>query len=264
MEQAKYRVLLVEDDQLDRKAFLRLVKEESLPYDCLEASSVSEARSVLASGKFDAIIADYSLGDGTAFDVLNSVKDTPIIVVTGAGDEEIAIKAWKAGAYDYLIKDLERNYLRAVPITIENAIRHKRTIEQLQLLSHAVMSTDDSVFITDMQNKIIFVNRAFCETYGYSEQEIIGKDSNILIRGSGGDGQVDTYEAFSGPEVGSYHIRKEGGRFPVSLSKSVIKDENGNETAIVGVARDISERLQIEDRIRAINLQLKKGIRVSN
>jgi PAS domain S-box-containing protein len=264
MEQAKYKVMLLEDDQLDRKAFLRLVKQEDLPYDCIEAGSISEAHSLLDLEKFDVIIADYSLGDGTAFDVLDIVKDTPIIVVTGAGDEEIAINAWKAGAYDYLIKDLERNYLRAVPITIENAIRHKKTTEHLQLLSHAVMSTDDSVFITDMQNKIIFVNRAFCETYGYSEQEVIGKDSNILIRGSDSSGEVGTYEAFSGPEVGSYHIRKDGSEFPVSLSKSVIKNENGNETAIVGVARDISERLQIEDRIRAINLQLKRGIRVKN
>jgi len=72
------------------------------------------------------VIADCFLGDGTAFDILDLVKDTPIVVVTGTGNEEIAVKAWRAGAYDYLTKDLERSYLKTVPITVENAIRHKK------------------------------------------------------------------------------------------------------------------------------------------
>ena len=64
-------------------------------------------------GSFDIVITDHSLGDGTAFEILKLAENIPVIVVTGAGDEETAIKAWKAGAYDYLIKDLDQNYLKA-------------------------------------------------------------------------------------------------------------------------------------------------------
>ncbi len=260
MENTRYRILLVEDGKLDQMAFKRLVEDENLPYDYTIAGSVSEAHSILSSEQFDIVIADYSLGDGTGFDILDSVKDTPIIFVTGTGSEEIAIKAWKAGAYDYLIKDVERNYLKAVPITIENAVKHKRTEARLRLLSGAVMSTDDSVYITDMENKITFVNRAFCETYGYREKEIIGKDSDILWTGKpqSENRRSVSQVAESAFEVGFYHERKDGSVFPVSLSRSIIKDENGNEVAVVAVARDISEHILIEERLRAANRKLKR------
>lgn len=136
---------------------------------------------------------------------------------------------------------------------------HKRTEEKRRLLSGAIMSTDDSIYITDIEDKIIFVNKAFCETYGYDQEYIVGKDSNILWQQ--GHSSTDTgriRQAISGWEVAFYHKRKDGAEFPVSLSRSVIKDENGNEIASVGVVRDISERILAEDELRTENLRLKK------
>ncbi|MFH1719560.1 MAG: ATP-binding protein [Planctomycetota bacterium] len=130
-ENVRYRVLLVEDNKLDQMAFTRYIDDKKLLYEYTIAGSFSQARSILDSEKFDIVVSDYSLGDGTALDVLDLVKDVPVIVVTGAGDEEVAINAWKAGAYDYLTKDLERTYLKAIPKTIGNAIKHKRMEEAL-------------------------------------------------------------------------------------------------------------------------------------
>jgi PAS domain S-box-containing protein len=113
-----------------------------------------------------------------------------------------------------------------------------------------------------MKDNIIFVNRAFCETYGYSEEEIIGKNGNILWEKN--PSATDTkkvYQAVTGWEVGFYHIRKNGSEFPVSLTRSVIKDEEGNEVAIVSVARDISERIRVEDQLRTENMKLKKMLK---
>jgi len=234
MENTRYKILLIEDNQLDQMAFKRFVDDNAIPYDCAIAGSVSEARHALDCDRFDIIIADHSLGDGTAFDILGSAKDTPIIVVTGAGDEETAVKLWKAGAYDYLIKDLDQNYLKAIPITVENAISHKMVEKKLQLLSGAVKSTDDSVYITDMQGRIIFVNKAFCNTYGYEEEEIIEKNSAVLWIGKHQTENTrsvfQTRTVGSSWEVGFYHKRKDDSLFPVSLSRSTIKDSNGKET----------------------------------
>lgn len=265
MENTRYNILLIEDDKLDQMAFTRLVEENELPYDCKIAESISEAKRILGCDGFDIILADYSLGDGTTMDIVEAVKNTPIIVITGTGSEEVAAKAWKAGAYDYLIKDIERKYLKAVPITIENAIQHKRTEDKLRLLSHAILSTDDNVYITDMENKITFVNRVFCETYGYSEEDIIGKDCDILWKENPSSGdERKTYRAVSGWEVGFFHKRKDGSEFPVSLSRSAIKDENGNDVAIVVIAHDISERMQVENELRTENLQLEKQNQLKN
>ena len=126
-----FRVLLIEDDKIDQMAFERFVKREDLPYYYQIAGSVSEARKVLAAGRFDVVLMDYLLGDGTAFDLFDGVGDAPLVVITGSGDEAIAVEAMKAGAYDYLIKDPEGNYLTTLPITIGNVIRRKRAEDEL-------------------------------------------------------------------------------------------------------------------------------------
>jgi len=268
MENTRYKILLIEDDQLDQMAFKRFVESNDIPYDCTISGSFSQANQVLNSEQFDIIITDHSLGDGTALDILESAKNTPVIVVTGAGDEETAIKAWKAGAYDYLVKDINQNYLKAIPITVENAVRHNKVEKELQLLSGAVMSTDDSIYITDMQGKIVYVNKAFCKTYGYTEEEIVGQNGNLLWIGRNQSQNTrsvfQTKTSGSGWEVGFYHRRKDNSVFPVSLSRSNIKDTKGRDVAIVGVARDITERIIIEDELRTESVNLKKKMQLQN
>lgn len=52
-------------------------------------------------------------------------KDIPVIITAGTGSEEIAVKLMKSGAKDYLIKDLDNNYLKMLPVVIENTLEHK-------------------------------------------------------------------------------------------------------------------------------------------
>jgi DNA-binding NtrC family response regulator len=103
-------VLLIEDDLVDRKAIERLVHSENLPYKCVAVTSIAQAKTALATQTFDIVLADYTMADGTALDVLNIVHDLPVIVITGTGNEETAVRAMKQGAYDYLVKDYDRNY----------------------------------------------------------------------------------------------------------------------------------------------------------
>jgi PAS domain S-box-containing protein len=58
-------------------------------------------------------------------------------------------------------------------------------------------------------------------------------------------------------QIGFYHKRKDGSVFPVSLSRSVIQDKNGNEIAVVGITRDISNRIHVEDELKKANKELK-------
>ena len=253
MNDIRIKVLLIDDDRVDQMAFKRLVRDENLSYDYAIAGSVSEATTVLNSRQFDVVIADYFLGDGTAFDLFDLIIDTPIIFVTGGGDEETAVRAMKAGAYDYIIKDQERNYLKMLQITVENAIRHKKAEDQFRMLSHAIMSIHDSVFITNTEEQTIFVNHAFCTTYQYHEEEVLGKPIDILWK-DGSDrsesSRILKLATKTGWEGEVYHQRKDGSVFPVSLSTSIIKDSNGNGIAVVSVARDITERKRAEEELK--------------
>lgn len=133
MGHPRIRVLFVEDDDVDRMAFERFVKKQGLSYAYTCASSVEEGRKALESDRFDVVITDFMLGDGTAFKLFDAVPpDVPIVIVTGVGHEEIAVQAMKSGASDYLTKDPDSHYLKMLPITVDNAIKSKRAERALQ------------------------------------------------------------------------------------------------------------------------------------
>ena len=131
---SQIKLLLVEDDKIDQLAFERTVQRQNLPYNYTIARSAAQAHDVLQNEEFDIILADYLLGDGTVFEIFDDMQDTPFIVMTGSGDEEIAVRAMKAGAFDYVTKDPQGNYLTTMPITIEHAI--ERWQNQLELKAY--------------------------------------------------------------------------------------------------------------------------------
>lgn len=174
-----FKILLVEDDELDQMAFKRMVEHEKLSYDCTIAGSLSEAQQILNGKEFDVIISDYSLGDGTALDVLGLAKDTPVILVTGADDRETAVKAWRAGAYDYLTKDADREYLKTIRITIENAVRQHdmgKALERKRRNQNAIFDAVPICMLLINDNMMVLrVNRALKEMVGKEYLEIINR-----------------------------------------------------------------------------------------
>lgn len=105
------RVLLVEDDPADHLLVIRLFDRATEPRDEVEiehAACLRAALDRLGKGDVDVLLLDLNLPDsegiGTVTRVRESDVDTPIVVFTGAGDEETALEALKAGAQDYLVK----------------------------------------------------------------------------------------------------------------------------------------------------------------
>jgi diguanylate cyclase (GGDEF)-like protein/PAS domain S-box-containing protein len=241
---AALRILLVEEDEVDRLAFARFVVGAGLPYECSQAASVVEAAAALQESRYDAIISDYHLADGTALDVFGLAPGTAAIIVTSARDQDVAIRALKAGADDYVVKDAARHYLRQIPSALTAAIDQRRRDRELDMLSHAMMSIRDSVYITDSDDRIVFVNRALCETYGYEVEELMGRSSEVLWRArpAAGHGVMEVL-----------HVTKSGRELPVSLSRSDI-----GQGLVVRVARDISERLRAEAELLKAYIALEE------
>lgn len=131
MPEERIKILLLDDDEIDRLAVQRYVQRERLPYDLDTATSIVEARLRLKQGKYDLVMLDYNLPDGTGLEVLADVRDMPAIFITGSGDEKVAANAMRQGAYDYLIKDPERNYLIVLPATVNKVLERKRSEKAL-------------------------------------------------------------------------------------------------------------------------------------
>ncbi|MBF0161311.1 MAG: response regulator [Magnetococcales bacterium] len=151
METPVCRLLVVEDDPVDQMALKRLLKKGQFAFHTTMADSLAQARERLAVAGFDVVVTDYRLGDGVALDLFDWVQGVPVIVVTGGGDEAVAIQAMKAGAYDYLIKDRERNYLDLLPVVVQQALDH-RLAEQRVRRNHDLQSTINAVLRISLQD----------------------------------------------------------------------------------------------------------------
>jgi DNA-binding response OmpR family regulator len=126
------KIIYIEDDELDQMTFLSFIDGNSINYDCKFAKSVDDAGSILKKNKFDIALVDFKLCDGTAFDVIEKLGNIPFIILTGAGDENIAAEAMKKGAYDYIVKDMVGNYLKSLPMIIDNTIKRKEAENELK------------------------------------------------------------------------------------------------------------------------------------
>lgn len=120
------RVLVVDDDRLDQLA-IQSALQRDLP-GCLvdTVGSVSEARQSLERGGYTLALVDYYLGDGLGLELIAAANETPVVVITGAGNEACAVEAMHAGAYDYVVKDVQSGYLNALAATIQHALDRKR------------------------------------------------------------------------------------------------------------------------------------------
>ncbi len=125
------RILYMEDDL----GLARLVQKrlERLGY-CVELARDGEEGLVLAEqGEYDLIAIDHSMPKYRGLEVLRILQARreapPIIMITGSGDENLAVDAMKSGASDYLVKDLEGGFLDMLPSVIEQAL-HQNNLDQ--------------------------------------------------------------------------------------------------------------------------------------
>ncbi len=248
------RILLVDDDEIDRMAVVRLVRTQNLPYSLDSATSLAEAREKLEHHSYDLILVDFMLGDGTGIELMPNSQGTPVIFVTGSGDEHIAVNAMKMGAYDYLIKDPERNYLTILPQTVESVIARKEAEDTVRQLSSVVEQTADAVIITGRDGFIQYVNPAFTSLTGFSSQEARGNTPAIL---KSGHHPAAFYEnlwktILSGHTFhAEIHNRaKDGHIYIEEKSITPIKDKRGAITHFVSAGRDITERKHAEEELR--------------
>ena len=252
----RYSIMLIEDDRVDRMAFDRSVKENGSPHDYTVASSVAEAKTILNSTRFDAVIADYLLGDGTVFDIFEMGVDAPIIVVTGAGDEETVVRAMRAGAYDYLVKDPDNNYLTVLPTTVENVVRRwkaERAIKQYQAM---VEYAHDVIFFKDLNSRYVIVNDKTTKCFGLTREEVIGKDDFELMPDTeeASKNIEDDREVFAAgktKEIVKCMTAVDGTKYWFQAIKVPYFDADGKMTGLVGIARDITDQKHAQDQIKA-------------
>lgn len=103
------RFLIIEDDDVDREKLQRYINKYDFPTQIETAKTGQEAIQKVRKGSFDLALLDYQLGDMTGTDFLSFLKNQniptiPTIMITGAGNEKIAVEAMRLGVFDYISK----------------------------------------------------------------------------------------------------------------------------------------------------------------
>jgi signal transduction histidine kinase len=147
MDNANLRILIVDDDEVDRIAVRRAIITAGIQVEVHEADTCAGAILTLKTQPFDCIFLDYRLPDQDGLALVQTIRAegilSPLIVLTGQGDEQIAVDLMKAGASDYLAKSkispgrlaqMLRNALRVHQAEQEATLVNQRFKESYELL----------------------------------------------------------------------------------------------------------------------------------
>src|SRR5215471_12482957 len=136
------KVLVVDDDAQMRSVLLLYLKR--MGHQVLEAPTVAEGRALSMSESPDLTIVDYHLPDGTAFDMIGTKADREsgeaVIVLTGVGTIELAVRAIKAGAEHFLTKPVD---LESLDVLVRRTLETQRERRKQQLAAASATEVPD-------------------------------------------------------------------------------------------------------------------------
>ena len=173
MEQLK--LAIVEDDdahyQLIKRAILKAYPNALITY-FQEASGCLERLDEINP---DLVIADYLLPGMNGIELLESLnrqkKSIPVIIITGQGDENIAIQAMKLGAWDYLVKS--GDFFPLIPSVIDKVVRERRVKESLQesqrRFREIFSQSPIGIAVYDQDRQLVEANKSCMDIFGVSD-----------------------------------------------------------------------------------------------
>jgi DNA-binding NtrC family response regulator len=207
------RILVIDDEDVVREVFQRLLKSEGYQADCVVSGE--EGLRIARDKEYDAVILDVMMngigGLGTLQELRKTDPDIPIIMVTAYASLENAIECMKQGAFDYITKPFKND---AVLLAVQKAIKQKQLLRENKNLKS--------------QLKGIF---GFENIVGHSEQmrkvfdlvsQVAPSRSTILITGESGTGKELIAKAihFHSPRSGKQFVPVNSGSLPPDLLES--------------------------------------------
>jgi PAS domain S-box-containing protein len=180
MPDRRIKILAVDDDRTDRQIYRHCLNESTVArFDLAEAGSAEEAIRLAADMRPDCVLLDYDLPDKDGLEVLahlrSKCQSCAVVMLTACGGEELAVRAMKAGATDYLPK---RNVNpESLAYTVLNAIQKEemqsRLEEQRVALENSrrryetlIEAMPQMVWTADAQGDILYANRRWLEYTG--------------------------------------------------------------------------------------------------
>jgi len=250
LESRVLRVLIVEDSPDDALLVLRELRKAGHQIMHERVETLPQMRASLRSGRWDVVIADYTLPRFSALDALLELKradlDIPFLIVSGTIAEETANDAMRAGVHDYIAK----NRLARLAPAVERELRevaNRRALDRAHRDFRRVIDLFPDGVVIHRAGKIRYVNEALCQALGVDSPELV-VDRDLLDFAIPADRRsIET--AISHPTRGTVEVRMnrcDGSVLTCELSAGPVVEFEGEKASVLAV-RDVTER----NRMRA-------------
>jgi two-component system, sensor histidine kinase and response regulator len=166
------RILIVDDDEVDRMAVRRALMQSDLSLVLTEATTYAQAITLLETNLFDCTFLDYGLPDQNGLSLVQTARrlniQHPLVILTGQGDEKIAVDLMKAGATDYLAK----SQISAITLAqiLRNAIRIDRAERQILQSNQQLQQNNE---LLQQQNRDLEKQRTQIEMQALQQKDFI-------------------------------------------------------------------------------------------
>jgi len=253
------RLLVVEDDVVDRTMLKRLLARSSLAVaevTCVDR--VAGALDLASRSCFDVILLDLGLPDSEGMDSVTQLQaeapHIPIIVLTGLDDENAATQAVQKGVQDYLVKgQVDSNLLARA---IRYALERKKAERELQVAEERYRTIFENsavaIMMVDRAERLVSWNQYAERLLDMTPEDLLGRDLASLYPASVWEKIRERSVHESGMEhhLETKMVRQDDQVIDVDISLSTLHDSDGDVSGAICVVRDITERKHMEEALR--------------
>lgn len=136
----RHRILIIDDDAMFRQSLSALLVKH---FSVDEVGSAKEAFNKLAKNQYNCILLDYKLPDTDGLRIFCDIQRryaTPVIIVTGSGDESLAVEFLQHGAKNYIPKNkLNKSILQKIEEAIRSDLEESNVLEQIKSKTQSLM-----------------------------------------------------------------------------------------------------------------------------
>lgn len=272
------KILIVEDDEVDRMAVRRALKAAGLKVEITAAVDCQSAIAFIAPASdhalpniqsFDCVLVDYRLPDGDGLYLVQEIRGlglkVPLIVLTGQGDEQLAVELMKSGASDYLAKNKlspetlarsVRNAVRIYKAETEAALANERLSESEERYRLVLEGSNDGIWDWDLATQEIYCNDRLYEITGLSSTNVkasydlfcklLHPQDRLKVSQAIGNHLQDNVEL----EV-EFRLLHTSGDYRDCIARGKAwRNAQGCPFRMSGIVSDITERKRAEDSLR--------------
>ena len=260
---SRYTILVVEDDESLNRLIQKRLKKAGFRTE--QALNGADAISFVRENPNTVLLLDYLLPDMTGVELIKTLAgqkcSVPFIVITGHGDEKVAVAMMKLGARDYLMKGM--NFLDPLPQVVRQVLNTLTAEKKLAETEATLLKSEEKyrnlisnltnvvIMELDSEGKFTYVSPQIFDVFGYTPEESLGLTAFDFVHPDDIGKCLEAMAAKDEVVNLKYRSRHKDGHYVyVSTTGKCIPDGRGGEK-IISVARDITERKRAEEQIKA-------------